>query len=57
MVRCDMIALLALCLQRAGQEYNNEYCWVVRFNGEGSISSVRAYLDTAKLRDALQGNE
>ena len=34
-------------------EYNNQYCWVVGFNEEGRIESVRAYLDTAKLRDAL----
>jgi len=34
-------------------EYNNQYCWVVGFNKEGKIESVRAYLDTAKLRDAL----
>ncbi|KAF2119454.1 hypothetical protein BDV96DRAFT_642478 [Lophiotrema nucula] len=40
-----------------GNSYNNEYCWVTRFNEEGKIISVRAYLDTAKLRDALEGNE
>ncbi|KAF2475330.1 uncharacterized protein BDR25DRAFT_101890 [Lindgomyces ingoldianus] len=40
-----------------GNEYNNEYCWVVGFNEVGKIASVRAYLDTAKLRDALDGNE
>lgn len=40
-----------------GKEYNNEYCWVVGFNDEGKIVSVRAYLDTAKLRDALEENE
>lgn len=40
-----------------GKEYNNQYCWVVGFNEEGRIESVRAYLDTAKLRDALEGNE
>ena len=34
-------------------KYNNQYCWVVGFNNEGKIESVRAYLDTAKLRDAL----
>lgn len=38
-------------------EYNNQYCWVVGFNKEGKIESVRAYLDTAKLRDALELEE
>ena len=40
-----------------GKDYNNEYCWIVGFNEEGKIKSVRAYLDSAKLRDALEENE
>ncbi|KAJ4299480.1 hypothetical protein N0V90_004725 [Kalmusia sp. IMI 367209] len=36
-----------------GKAYNNEYCWVVRFDEEGLIAGVRAYLDTAKLNEAL----
>jgi ketosteroid isomerase-like protein len=40
-----------------GGEYNNQYCWVVGFNKIGKIESVRAYLDTAKLRDVLEKNE
>jgi hypothetical protein len=40
-------------METVGMEYNNQYSWTVGFNEEGKIESVRAYLDTAKLRDAL----
>ncbi|KAF2260910.1 hypothetical protein CC78DRAFT_570903 [Lojkania enalia] len=40
-----------------GREYNNEYCWVVSFNEEGLITKVRAYLDTARLQNALKRND
>lgn len=44
-------------LEVVGKKYENEYCWIVGFDKEGRIESVRAYLDTAQLRDALEGNE
>ncbi|KAF2732301.1 hypothetical protein EJ04DRAFT_470328 [Polyplosphaeria fusca] len=44
-------------LLKNGNAYNNEYCWVVQFDEHGRITAVRAYLDTAKLRDALEMNE
>jgi ketosteroid isomerase-like protein len=39
-----------------GMEYNQRYAWCVRWEGK-SIMEVRAYLDTALLRDVIEGNE
>ncbi|KAK3067419.1 hypothetical protein LTS18_001130, partial [Coniosporium uncinatum] len=40
-----------------GMEYNQTYCWCTRWNQEGKIVQVRAYLDTALVRDVIEGNE
>ncbi|SEQ52593.1 hypothetical protein SAMN05216548_105124 [Faunimonas pinastri] len=41
---------------RNGLRFDNRYCWIVRFRGE-EIVEVRAYLDSALVRDLLGGNE
>jgi len=39
-----------------GMDYNQRYSWNVRWEGNVVIE-VRAYLDTALLRDVIEGNE
>ena len=40
-----------------GKPFQNEYCWVCRFNTPGLIIQVRAYLDTALVQRTLDENE
>jgi len=40
-----------------GRSYEMVYAWNIRFNDEGMIVQVRAYLDTALLTDTLRENE
>jgi ketosteroid isomerase-like protein len=40
-----------------GMDYNQTYGWCVRWNEEGKIVQVRAYLDSALLRDVIEANE
>lgn len=42
---------------KGGMEYNQTYAWCVRWNNEGKIVQVRAYLDTALVRDVIEANE
>lgn len=40
-----------------GMAYNNTFCWVTRWNTEGQIVQVRAYLDTALVDSIVHGSE
>lgn len=42
---------------KTGIEYNNTFAWATRWNAEGKIVQVRAYLDTALVRDAVEPTE
>lgn len=42
---------------KTGIEYNNTFAWATRWNDEGRIVQVRAYLDTALVRDAVEPTE
>jgi ketosteroid isomerase-like protein len=35
-----------------GRRYDNNYCWVIRFNG-GSIQEVREYMDTQLVTETF----
>jgi ketosteroid isomerase-like protein len=37
-----------------GQEYTNEYLFLVEFNDSGQIRHVREYFDMDRVRDILQ---
>jgi len=39
-----------------GMDYNQRYSWNVRWEGN-VIVEVRAYVDTALVRDVIEGNE
>lgn len=42
---------------KTGLPYNNTFAWATRWNTEGKIVQVRAYLDTALVRDIVDGTE
>lgn len=42
---------------KIGIEYNNTFAWATKWNSEGKIIQVRAYLDTALVRDAVEPTE
>jgi ketosteroid isomerase-like protein len=42
---------------KSGMDYNQTYGWCVRWSEEGKIVQVRAYLDTALLKDVFEANE
>lgn len=42
---------------KTGLDYNNTFAWATRWNTEGKIVQVRAYLDTALVRDIVDGTE
>ena len=40
-----------------GQPYNQEYCWVLRWNQDRKVVQVRAYLDGVIIQNGLEHNE
>ncbi|GAB7363892.1 hypothetical protein MBLNU230_g4455t1 [Neophaeotheca triangularis] len=39
-----------------GMPYNQTYAWVMRFDEQGTIVQVRAYLDSALVQQAVHAN-
>lgn len=39
-----------------GLEFENTYAWVMRFDDQGLVAQVRAYLDSTLVADAVHGN-
>ncbi len=52
-----VVELTAESVQNNGRSYRNEYCWLVRFDGDGVIVEVRSYLDSAAVADVILSNE
>lgn len=44
-------------LVSTGLKYDNKFCWVTRWNTDGVIVQVRAYLDSALVYKAITENE
>ena len=42
--------------QKSGKPFNNRYAWVVRYNDDGVIDQVRAYLDGHLVNQAIEEN-
>jgi ketosteroid isomerase-like protein len=40
-----------------GLKFDNTYAWVIRFNEDGQIVEVRAYLDSWMVKQAIEENE
>lgn len=51
-----VVELVSRSTQLNGEAFDNEYCWVVRFDGE-LIVEVRAYLDSNLVAQTIAGNE
>lgn len=51
-----VVEMDALSTQNNGKPFANQYCWVCRFSGD-EIVEVRAYLDSALVRETIAGNE
>ncbi|MCF3965371.1 nuclear transport factor 2 family protein [Streptomyces fuscigenes] len=55
-----IVELLATSVTNDGAPFDNEYCWVCRFDGseaEANIIEVHAYLDSAMVAYAVTHNE
>ena len=42
---------------RAGQRYDNDYCYVCRFSPEGELASLTEYMDTALAERVLDASQ
>ena len=42
--------------QKSGKPFDNKYAWIVRYNDEGVIDEVRAYLDGHLVNEAINEN-
>ncbi|MEI6623226.1 MAG: nuclear transport factor 2 family protein [Actinomycetes bacterium] len=51
-----VVELDALSTQNNGRPFANQYCWVCRFDGD-QIVEVRAFLDSALVRETIEGND
>ena len=40
-----------------GKPYHNQYCWIIKTNGNNQIVSITAYLDTLLLERVLSMDE
>ncbi|WP_329456119.1 nuclear transport factor 2 family protein [Streptomyces sp. NBC_01497] len=55
-----IVELLATSTMSDGAPFDNEYCWICRFDGAGpgaTIVEVHAYLDSAMVAYAVSHNE
>ncbi len=47
------VELFARATAKSGVQFNNDYCWICRFQGE-QIVEVRAYLDSALVAEVIE---
>lgn len=50
------VELRSAAIARNGKRFDNRYCWILRVAG-GKIVEVRAYLDSALVRQVIDENE
>ena len=51
-----VVELRSHATARNGMRFDNQYCWVIRFEGE-TIVEVRAYLDSALVQQLIDEND
>jgi len=51
-----VVEMTSTSVAHNGRPYNNQYCWVLRFDG-GVVAEVRAYLDSFLVKQILDENE
>lgn len=44
-------------MNRTGQPYDQQYCWMVRWSAAGKIVQVRAYIDGLIVNTGLKEDE
>ncbi|MEX3010047.1 nuclear transport factor 2 family protein [Hoeflea sp. TYP-13] len=52
-----IVEMESLSVAKSGKPFNNIYCWIVAFNESGMIVGVRAYVDTALVKEVIDENE
>ncbi len=52
-----IVEMKSLSTAKNNKPFNNIYCWVVKFNDEKIITSVRAYVDSALVQQVIDENE
>ncbi|KAF2804174.1 uncharacterized protein BDZ99DRAFT_467546 [Mytilinidion resinicola] len=52
-----VVELVADAECKNGMPFENTYAWCVRFDEEGMVVQVRAYLDSAMVKQAVEENE
>jgi ketosteroid isomerase-like protein len=50
-----VVELRSEATTKAGKAFDNRYCWVMRFEN-GLVTQVRAYLDSALVRDVVEAH-
>lgn len=51
-----VVELRSEATTKTGKPFDNRYCWVMRFD-KGLVTEVRAYLDSALVRDVVGTSE
>ena len=52
-----IVEMKSLSNAKSGKPFNNVYCWIVVFNEDKKITSVRAYVDSALVQQVIDENE
>ena len=52
-----VVELGSIGVANNNEPYNNSYCWIVEFNQDGFITSVRIYADSALVQRLIDNNE
>ena len=52
-----VVEMESISTARNGKPFNNTYCWIVEFDGEGIVRNVKAYVDSALVQNLLDENE
>jgi hypothetical protein len=50
-----VVELVSDAIARNGMRFDNQYCWITRFDGE-TVVEVRAYLDSAMVAELFRQN-
>lgn len=48
-----IIEMLGSANTKTGKHYNNEYCWILKFNENNKIDSLTAYYDSLLVNQTL----
>jgi len=52
-----VVELKSLLTAINGKPYHNFYCWIVTFSNDKKVIGIKAYLDSALLKQTIEENE